>query len=90
MKANEVIITARNRIFDPSTAASLISMPFSRWSFANSTIRMPFLADMATRTTRPICAYRSSERCQMRMPINAPKTPTGTDKSTGTGTIQLS
>ena len=56
MKAIEVIITARNRICDPSAAASRIESPASRCSLANSTIRMPFLAASAISTTRPIWA----------------------------------
>jgi hypothetical protein len=56
IKAMEVIITARNRILAPSTAASRKGMPFSRCSLANSTIKIPFFAASAISTTRPIWA----------------------------------
>ena len=55
MKANDVIITGRNRKRAPSVAASNSGMPCSRFSLANSTIRMPFLAASPINTTMPIC-----------------------------------
>ncbi len=88
--ATEVIITARNRVRAPSSAASRMPMPSSRRSLANSTIRMPFLAASAISTTKPICPYRSSGRPNSHSPANAPSTPTVTDSSTGTGMTQLS
>ena len=89
-KAIEVIITARNRVFAPSRAASAIGRPASRCSLANSTIRMPFLAARAISTTRPICPYRSRASPATSTPPNDPRTPTETDSSTGTGITQLS
>lgn len=56
MKAKLVIITARKRVRAPSTAASTMVAPFSRWNFANSTIRIAFFEASAIKTTRPIWA----------------------------------
>ena len=54
MKANEVIITGRNRNRDPSVAASNSGTPFSRRSLANSTMRIPFLeTDLSEEIVRP-------------------------------------
>ena len=90
MKAMLVIITARNRVCAPSRAASFNGLPASRCSLANSTMRMPFLAASAISTTRPICAYKSSASPVICKPTNAPRMPTLTDSSTGTGITQLS
>ncbi len=90
MKATDVIITARNRVRAPSTAASRMLSPASRRSLANSTIRMPFFAASAISTTSPICAYRSSASPPISMPTKEPNTPTVTDSSTGIGITQLS
>ena len=56
MKAKLVIITGRKRSRAPSIAESSRPTPLRRWSTANSTIRMPFLAASAISTTRPIWA----------------------------------
>jgi hypothetical protein len=56
MKAKLVIITGRNRKLAASMAAATMSLPCSRCSTANATIRMPFLAASAISTTNPICA----------------------------------
>ena len=56
MKAKDVIRIGRKRIRDASTAASRIGLPrSSRPSRAISTIRMPFFADSAISSIRPIC-----------------------------------
>ena len=47
---------AEPQLARPSTAASMIDMPCSRRSLANSMIRMPFLAASAISTTMPIWA----------------------------------
>ena len=54
IKANDVIITGRKRSLAPSVAAPSNSTPCSRFSLANSTIRMPFLAASPISTTMPI------------------------------------
>ena len=55
MKANDVIRIGRKRMRDASTAASQIDLPSTmRSSRATSTIRMPFLADSAISSIRPI------------------------------------
>ena len=55
MKANEVIRIGRSRSRAASSAASTSGIPFSRLSFANSTIRIAFFADSPISVTRPIC-----------------------------------
>ena len=57
MNANDVIRIGRRRSRAPSSAASTIDPPCSSRSFANSTIKMAFLAVRPTSITRPICAY---------------------------------
>jgi hypothetical protein len=72
MKAHEVIITARNRICAPSTAASLMSLPCSRWSLANSTIRIPFFAaflDLGSFVEKPLFEKASDTRDE-RYPVH--------------------
>ena len=54
MNANDVIRIGRSRSRAASSAASKIGMPFSRFSFANSTIRIAFLAESPISVTRPI------------------------------------
>jgi hypothetical protein len=54
MKANDVMMSGRNRDFAPATAASAMDMPLARISRANSTIRMAFFADNAISRMRPI------------------------------------
>ena len=54
MNASDVMRIGRSRIRAASTAASAISMPRSRSSSANCTIRMPFFADRPMSITRPI------------------------------------
>ena len=44
MNAKEVIRIGRSLSRAPSSAASTRGLPFSYWSFANSTIRMAFFA----------------------------------------------
>ena len=57
MKANDVMRIGRNRSLAPSIAASTIDRPsFSCFAFANSTIRMAFLAASPRSMTRPIWA----------------------------------
>ena len=56
MKANDVIKIGRNRSRAPSSAASISGRPCFSFSFANSTIRIAFLAVSPTSMTRPICA----------------------------------
>jgi len=52
MKANDVMRMGRRRSRAASTTASTIPIPFSRLAFANSTMRMAFLAPRPTRRTR--------------------------------------
>src|SRR6202043_3440922 len=85
MKANDVIITGRKRCLAPSVAASSNGTPCSRFSFANSTIKMPFLAASPISTMMPICAYRSSVSPASTIAANDPRMPTEPDSSTGTG-----
>ena len=54
MNAKEVIRIGRSRSRAASSAASTSGMPLSRFSFANSTIRIAFLADRPISVTRPI------------------------------------
>jgi len=56
MKAKEVIRIGRSRSFAPSSVASIRGFPFSYSIFANSTIRMAFLAARPISMTRPIWA----------------------------------
>jgi hypothetical protein len=49
-----VIITGRSRICAPTSIASRTPAPRSRNWLAKSTIRMPFLAMMPTRSSYPI------------------------------------
>src|SRR5215468_5899962 len=55
MKANEVIKIGRRRKRAPSSAASTKGLSCSYSSFANSTIRIAFLAAKPISMTRPIC-----------------------------------
>src|SRR5439155_559801 len=55
MKANEVMRIGRSRVFEASTIASKRGLPSSWSCFANSTIRIAFLAARPIRTTRPTC-----------------------------------
>ena len=57
MNANDVMRIGRNRSLEPSIAASTIDIPsFSCFVFANSTIRIAFLAARPRSMTRPIWA----------------------------------
>ena len=56
MNANDVIRIGRSRSRAPSRAASTRSRPSSSRAFANSTIRMAFLAASPMSITMPICA----------------------------------
>jgi hypothetical protein len=55
MNAKAVIRIGRNRSRAASSAASTAVLPLSRSIFANSTIRMAFLAARPISITRPIC-----------------------------------
>jgi hypothetical protein len=55
MNANEVIRIGRSRRRAPFSAASTRGLPDSSSSFANSTIRIAFLAASPISITRPIC-----------------------------------
>ncbi len=55
MNAKEVIRIGRRRTWAASMAASWMDRPSSRRSWANSTIRMAFLAASPISVTMPIC-----------------------------------
>ena len=63
MNANDVIRMGRSRSLAPSSAASASGLPRSNSSFANSTIRMAFLAASPMSITRPICENTSFSIC---------------------------
>lgn len=54
MKAIEVIIIGRKRSLTASIVDSIISLPESTLLFANSTIKIEFLADRPISVTNPI------------------------------------
>ena len=56
-KANEVIRIGRKRTCPASKAESRIGLPSFRKSRANSTIKIPFLADKAINKIIPIWVY---------------------------------
>ena len=55
-KERMVITMARKRKLPALMADSIMPMPLSLCSFANSTIRIAFFAARATSKTRPTCA----------------------------------
>ncbi len=91
MKAIEVIITARNRIRAPMTAASWIGMPGLALLLGELDDQDAVLGrqrDQHHQADLRIEIERQAR--QISRPTKAPSTPTVTDSSTGIGIIQLS
>src|SRR5438270_12989926 len=90
MNAKAVINIGLNRSFAAISAESSIDLPLSNSIFANSTIRMAFLAASPISMTSPICAYTLFSRPRIHRTHRAPKTATGVPSSTLKGSDQLS
>ena len=89
MKANDVIKIGRSRNRTASIVAARISIPRSTRSFANSTIRIEFLAARPISVIRPICAYTLSVRDLFKVSANmAPNAASGTPSRIVKGTVQ--
>src|SRR5881296_2967096 len=96
INANAVMRIGRNRSRTATNAASMMLLPCSYSSLANSTIRLAFLAERPISITRPIWRNTSfSLACgatslkSHRVP-NAPNTAIGVTSSTLKGRAQLS
>ncbi|MCY1453638.1 hypothetical protein D9M71_706450 [compost metagenome] len=90
MKAREVIRIGRKRNFAAATAASTKLIPSSLSIFANSTIKIAFLADRPIMVIRPILKKISFGIPLRIMAKIAPKIPKGTTSITDNGIDQLS
>jgi hypothetical protein len=90
MKASEVIMIGRKRSWAALIAASATLAPFVRWSRANSTTRMAFLAAMAIISTMPIWQYMSLANWRAIIPPTTPSRASGTARITAIGLVQLS
>src|SRR5438105_3406927 len=90
MNANEVMRIGRRRSRAPSSAASTSGLPFFSSSRANSTMRMAFLAARPMSIANPIWAKIPRSKLRSKRPRKAPRTATGTDRSTENGGDQLS
>ena len=89
-KASEVIRIGRSRIFAADSVASNRLRPWSSCAWANSTIRIAFLADRPTVVKRPTWKYTSLVSPRPVAASSAPITPSGTMSMTANGTDQLS
>ena len=76
-KANEVIRIGRKRTCPASKAESRIGLPSFRKSRANSTIKIPFLADKAINKIIPIWVYTLTGTPITQQPIIAPNKAIG-------------
>ncbi len=90
MKANEVIRIGRKRRWHAASVASTRLLPCACRSFANSMIRIAFLADSPITAIRPTLKNTSLGRPRSVAPSNAPSTPSGTTSITDAGIDQLS
>ena len=91
MKANEVIRIGRRRSFTASSVASRRGRPASRFSLANSTIRIAFLLARPTSTTKPICVKMlMSPPVRQATPVIELSMHIGTTRMTASGSAQLS
>ena len=90
MNANDVMRIGRRRSRAPSSAASTSCRPFLISSRANSTMRMAFFAARPMSIAKPIWAKIPRSKLRSKRPRKAPRTATGTDRSTENGRDQLS
>ena len=89
-KANEVIRIGRKRTCPASKAESRIGLPSFRKSRANSTIKIPFLADKAINKIIPIWVYTLTGTPITQQPIIAPNKAIGKPMIAANGLVQLS
>src|SRR6185436_17492430 len=100
INASEVIRIGRKRSRAASTAAAEADNPSSRFSTANSTIRIAFFAARPSSVTRPIWKYTSFEsgrapttgirRLFTQIAASAPNVPNGSASSTESGSAHFS
>ena len=90
MNANDVIRIGRKRRREASSVDSTRPLPSAYRSFANSTIRIAFLADRPMMVIRPTLKNTSFGMPRKVTASTAPITPSGTTSITDTGIDQLS
>jgi hypothetical protein len=90
MNASEVITIGRRRSVAAVSAASYGVLPSSRFSTANSKIRIAFFAASATSMVSPIWKYTSLFRPRSRIASSAPNRANGTAMSTPNGSDHFS
>ena len=90
INANEVIKMGRNRKRAASREASRALIPSSRFSTANSTIKIAFFAARPSNVTRPIWKYTSLVMSRIHTASSAPNKPNGMASSTENGRVHFS
>ena len=89
-KAIDVMRIGLRRVLAAATAASKRVCPASSACFANSTMRIAFLAARPTSTTSPISTRMLRSSPRRLTPIMAAKMHIGTMRITASGSSQLS
>ena len=90
MNANAVIKIGRRRRRAAASAASISDLPPSYSAFANSTIRIAFLADEPDEHDQADLGIHVMANARSHSAVKAPKTAIGTVRSTLNGNDQLS
>src|SRR5215207_6297950 len=88
--ASDVMMIGRNRSFTAASVASIVLLPCASSSIANSTMRIAFFAARPMMVTSPTLKYTSAPSPRIIVNRIEPSTPSGTTRSTDTGTAQLS